>query len=123
MKTLRVNWKHTCSCSVETQNVGRKVSRFYQGNISGSRLETLLELVEKNYTSTNVFRKQTTKMGLTGGIQAIDISNLRTREFWLRFTGKKLTIDDVTQWIERPSIVEYFPNTILNGDVAVTQAK
>ena len=103
--------------------MGRKVSRFYQGNISGSRLETLLELVEKNYTSTNVFRKQTTKMGLTGGIQAIDISNLRTREFWLRFTGKKLTIDDVTQWIERPSIVEYFPNTILNGDVAVTQAK
>ena len=41
----------------------------------------------------------------------------------LIFSGKKLTIDDVKQWIERPGIVEDFPHVILNGDVAVTQAK
>ena len=29
----------------------------------------------------------------------------------------------MTQWIERPGIVEYFPRVMLNGDVAITQSK
>ena len=64
-----------------------------------------------------------TKMGLEVGIQSIDIANLRTRALRLIFFGNKLTIDDVTQWIEHSGLVEYFPHVMLNGDVAVTQSK
>ena len=45
------------------------------------------------------------------------------RALRLRFSGKKLTIDDVTQWIERPGLVEYLPHMMMNIDMAVTQAK
>ena len=62
-------------------------------------------------------------MVLKGGIQAIDTENLRTRALRLRFSDKKTTIDDVTQWIDRPGLVEYFLHVMLNGDVAVTQSR
>ena len=63
------------------------------------------------------------KMGFKGDIQAIYIENLQTRVLRLRLSGEKLTINDVTQWIERPGIVDFLPHVILNGDVAVTQAQ
>ena len=64
-----------------------------------------------------------TKMGFKGDIQAIEIANFWSKEFLLRFSDKKIRIDDVTQCIERPVIVEYFPHVILNEDVDVSQAK
>ena len=54
-------------------------------------------------------------MGLKVGTQAIYIENFQTRVLRLRLSGKKLTIDDVTQWIEQPGIVDNFPHVILNG--------
>ena len=82
-----------------------------------------MELIENNCTSTNVFRKIFNKTGLKGGIQAINIESLQMRALRLRFSGKKLTIDDVTQWIERPGLVEYLPHMMMNVDMAITQAK
>ena len=123
LKILRSNWKHTCGCSGKTKTVGQKVSGFYQINILDSKLETFLELTDNNFTSTNVFSKPMTTMGFKGGIKAIDIEYFWTKALQLIFSGKKLIIDDVTQWIERPGIVEYFPRVMLNGDVAITQSK
>ena len=74
-----------------------------------------MELIENNCTSTKVFFKLRTKMGLKVGTQAIYIENFQTRVLRLRLSGKKLTIDDVTQWIEQPGIVDNFPHMILNG--------
>ena len=55
-----------------------------------------------------------------------------TSERYRKFTNKgivvnillkKIVIDDVTQWIERPGLVEYLPHMMMNIDMAVTQAK
>ena len=62
-------------------------------------------------------------MGFKGGIQSSDIANLGTRSLWLRFSSKKITIENVTQCIERPVLVEDLLHVILNGDMAVTQSK
>ena len=123
VKIPRANWKHTCGCSAKTQTMGRKVSGFHQRNILDRKLKTFLELIENNCTSNNMFCKIMTKMGFKGDIQAIDIANFRTKELLLRFSGKKITIDDVTQCIEHLGIVEDFPHVILNEDMDVAQAK
>ena len=123
VKILRFNWNHTCSCSAKIQTVGRKVSGFYQRNILDRKLESFLELTDKNVISTNVFLKLMTKMGYKGGIQSIGIAHLRNEGIAVKIIWKKLTINDVTQWIDWPGLVEDFPHVILNGYVAVIQAK
>ena len=64
-----------------------------------------------------------TKMGVKGGIKAINIEKLRMMVLWLRLSEKRITIDYVKQWVDRPGVVEDFPHVMMNGDVAVTQNK
>ena len=56
-------------------------------------------------------------MGFKGGVQDNYIANVWVRTLRLRFSGKKLTTNDVTQWIERTVLVEYLPRVMLNVEV------
>ena len=115
--------QHTCGCSALQQTYARKVSGFYAKNINGQDLETFLELAESGCTTTGVFRRLMEKFGFKGGIQAIDVHNLKARAQRLRVSGENLSIDEARNWIKKPGPAEKFPEVFLDDDLAVARAK
>jgi hypothetical protein len=63
------------------------------------------------------------KLGFKGGVQAIDVYNLKARAQRLRVSGKKLSIDEAKNWIKQPGLAEEFPEVFLNDDLAIARAK
>ena len=63
------------------------------------------------------------KFGFKGGIQAIDVHNLKARAQRLRVSGENLSIDEARNWIKKPGLAEKFPEVFLDDDLAVARAK
>ena len=123
IKIANLNLCHTCGCSALQQTYARKNSGFYTKNISEDELEHILELMESGCTSTNVFRRMMERLGFKGGIQAVDVHNLKVRAQQLRVSGKKLSIDEAKNWIRNPGLAETFEAVGLDNDHAVARAK
>lgn len=90
VRIKEANLKHSCGCSALQQTFARKKSGYYTKSVSEDDLEDILVLMESGCTSTNVFRRMMEKLGYKGGIQAVDVHNLKVRAQQLRVGGKKL---------------------------------